>query len=555
MLKTPTTPPAPTSEAPPPQNAPPQNAMPSRSSSADRAERFNEPAQHSSAQNRADRARRRFWIKAIAVVVVVGGLIAAAGAVATRTMPESYDGATLAHTITRGDLFVTVIEQGTLESSNNVEVRSKVWGWKTVNWVIESGTVVEKGELLVELDASEMEKKVDDANINFHNARANMITAESNVTVSDKSIDEYVRGTFVEERTSILLEIFDAEQAVTKAELGYASILRMAGKGLVEKIQVDGELFKLESARQKLSLKKTRLQALEEFKYTKQKEKLESDLRAAEARLDAAKATVDLAQTNVTQHEEQLSYHTIIAPQDGMVIHPQAAAHRAGPDVEEGANVHTNQVLLIMPDLDQMQVKLGIHESMIDRVQPGLVARVTIGNLVIDGEVSEVATVTKPATWYTGNVVKFDTIVAIDGQSGLKPGLSAEVEVIIAEHTDVLTIPVAAVVEKGEEHFCWIRTAAGGAQRRQLSLGDSNDLFIVVESGLKEGDEVVLNPLAFIDEAQDEVLKPLDESSKTKESPKTKESNETTGSTEKAGSRAPRQPAGVETTPPAIESP
>lgn len=76
------------------------------------------------------------------------------------------------------------------------------------------------------------------------------------------------------------------------------------------------------------------------------------------------------------------------------------------------------------------------------------------------------------------------------------PGMSAEVEVIIARYEDVLTIPVVAVVETGEGHFCWVKTA-GGAQQRTLVLGDSNGIFTVVEKGLQEGDEVVLNPLAL----------------------------------------------------------
>ena len=469
-----------------------------------------DPASNQYATTDSVKPRRpRLWTKAIAIVAVLVSVYAAYRVIARRVDTDEVTGTTMTHKVKRGDLLVTVTEKGTLESSNNVEVRSKVWGWKTVNWVIESGADVKKGDLLVELDASEMEKKVDDAKINYHNARADMITAESNLTVSEKSIDEYVKGTFVEERTTILGELFDSEQEVTKAELSYRSTLRLAAKGLVEKIQVDGERFKLESARQKLALKKTRLQALEEFKFTKQKEKLESDKRAADARLEAAKARVDLSKTNVDQHEEQLRFHTIVAPQDGMVIHPKAAAHRDAPDVEEGANVHTNQVLLIMPDLDQMQVKLGIHESMIDRVDKGLVATVSVGDVSLSGEVSEVAKVTKPATWYTGNVVKFDTVVALEPHSGLKPGLSAEVEVVIAEHKDVLTCPVAAVVETGEDRHCWVQTA-GGPQKRKLELGDSNEQFVIVKSGLKEGDEVVLNPVAFIDEAQTKVLQPID---------------------------------------------
>jgi multidrug efflux pump subunit AcrA (membrane-fusion protein) len=107
-------------------------------------------------------------------------------------------------------------------------------------------------------------------------------------------------------------------------------------------------------------------------------------------------------------------------------------------------------------------------------------------------------------------VVKYDTIVELPPLEGLKPGMSAEVEVILDRHQDVLTIPVAAVVQTEEGDFCWVKTAEG-SQRRSLDLGDSNDQFLVVESGVKEGDEVVLNPLAFIEEAQSEVLKPLGE--------------------------------------------
>ena len=79
--------------------------------------------------------------------------------------------------------------------------------------------------------------------------------------------------------------------------------------------------------------------------------------------------------------------------------------------------------------------------------------------------------------------------------------MSAEVEVIMARHKNVLMIPVAAVIENEQGSFCWVGTAEK-AQRRSLQLGDSNDAFIVVESGLQEGDQVVLKPATVIEEAQ-----------------------------------------------------
>jgi HlyD family secretion protein len=120
-----------------------------------------------------------------------------------------------------------------------------------------------------------------------------------------------------------------------------------------------------------------------------------------------------------------------------------------------------------------------------------------------------VASVTKPAGWWTGNVVKYDTIVELPTTEGLKPGMSVEVEVIIAQHEDVLLIPTAAVLETANGHVCWVKQG-DGATRRLLELGDSSDMFIVVETGITEGDEVILDPLANVEAAQVEAANSLD---------------------------------------------
>ena len=74
----------------------------------------------------------------------------------------------------------------------------------------------------------------------------------------------------------------------------------------------------------------------------------------------------------------------------------------------------------------------------------------------------------------------------------------------------MLTVPVEAIVEtnlKGSDkgtdkrRFCWVQQGAT-TERRELTLGDSNDKFIIAQSGLSPGDIVVLNPLASIADAQ-----------------------------------------------------
>ena len=264
---------------PPPVDAPvvEPTGLPSRSNeTAPRAPLGSPPAASANAHPRLGRSpgatpKRLRWLGLWGILMAI---VVAAWSVSRDSGTDQSTTATLTHRVQRDDLQVTVLEKGTLESSNNVEIRSKVWGWKTVNWVIQSGAIVEEGDLLVELDASEMEKKVDDARINYHNSVADMITAESTVAVAEKSIDEYEQATFVETQGGIQQEIFDAEEAVSKAQLAYRSTTRLAAKGLVTPLQLRGDKFKLDSALQKLALKQTRLKALQEFKREKELERL-----------------------------------------------------------------------------------------------------------------------------------------------------------------------------------------------------------------------------------------------------------------------------------------
>ena len=71
---------------------------------------------------------------------------------------------------------------------------------------------------------------------------------------------------------------------------------------------------------------------------------------------------------------------------------------------------------------------------------------------------------------------------------------------------NVLTVPVAAIVQtENNETLCWITTPLG-IKKQALQTGENNDKFVEVISGLEAGQEVVLNPLAFITEAQQEAL-------------------------------------------------
>jgi multidrug efflux pump subunit AcrA (membrane-fusion protein) len=450
-----------------------------------------------SASNSASR-----WVKRLLLFSALAGGMAALGAIAPRFMTGNQKVKHLTHKVSREDLSVVVTENGAVESSNNKEIKCMVKGGSTVLWVIETGTLVKPGEELVKLDQSQIEDKILQQKIVYENAVANTITAESDVAVAQTSITEYIEGTYQAEKSKIEKEIFEAEQALRKAELAVQSALRLTAKGVVKNLQLEGEQFAVDSARKDLELKKTKLESLEKYNKVKSLQELQSKLRASEAKLASYQASLSLEKARLEREKKQLENCVIRAETEGMVIFPSMAAWKDTPDITEGAVVREQQTLLMIPDFTQMQVKVGIHESKVDRLKVGMKAKIQLQELILEGEVSEIAEVTRPAGWWTGNLVKYDTIIKLPQHPGLKPGMSAVVDIVLADHKDVLTVPVAAIIEGSGGLFCWVQTPEG-VRKRVVRVGDTNDQFSIILDGLSESDEVVLNPLAFVDEAQE----------------------------------------------------
>ncbi|MHC4143251.1 MAG: efflux RND transporter periplasmic adaptor subunit [Planctomycetota bacterium] len=451
----------------------------------------------------------RRWKRGLLVIGVVAAL-ASAVALIPSAMSSRESGPTLTHTIKRGDLVVSVTEQGTLESSNNTELKCKVRGWSLVTWVIEGGMEVQAGDELVRLDTKRIEDAISLQTTNFHTATATLEQSKAEVARAEIAIPAYLEGSYRTQLKSLERGLKIAETNLLTAKKMLNHTQTMFKRGYVTDLEVEGNAFTVTQAELELKVIQTEIDVLNKYTKEMRLETLNGNLKASKSKLQADEAGLAMDKARLDRAKEELENCVIKAERSGLVIHPSAAAWKQTPDIAEGVNVRKDQVLLLMPDLTKMQVKVGIHESIVDRIKPGQAARITLPDKTLDGKVSSVSPVTRPAGWWTGNVVKYDTIIELPSVDGLKPGMSAEVQVIIDRYVDVLTIPVAAVVETAEGDFCWVKTSEG-TKRRLLKLGDTDDSFIVVKAGIKEGDEVVLNPLTLIEEAQNEVLKPLDE--------------------------------------------
>ena len=211
------------------------------------------------------------------------------------------------------------------------------------------------------------------------------------------------------------------------------------------------------------------------------------------AKIAQSKAQVAQDQANLTQLEEQLSYTDIVSPIDGIVL---------SRDVEMGDAVSSILVLgssatlvMTLGDTSEVYVKGKVDESDIGKVYLGQPARIKVESFkdkTFTGKVTKIS----PMGVEKDNVTTFEVRVSIQNPGGeLKAEMTANAEIILEEHKNVLQIPEGAILyDKDKKASVDIPDPKGkdGMDKVAINIGISNGAKTEVLSGLKEGQEVVL---------------------------------------------------------------
>ena len=414
----------------------------------------------------------------------------------------------LTHEVANGDLLVTVTEEGNVESASNVEVKCQVAGGSSILWIVADGKQVKKGEKIVELDSSALEDQINTQRIAYEKARATKMQSEKTYSVAKISVTEYLEGTYKQALQDAEALITIAEENLRAAKNSLDHSEKMFRKGYVSELDMEGSRFAVDRAELELGSATTARDVLVKFTKEKTLEDLRSQRDNAEAQMKSDAAAFELEETRLKRLEDQLSNCLITAPQDGMVVYANERGGRFGQSqatIEEGVAVRERQTILRLPDLEQMQVKVNVHESKVDQVRPGMRARIRILENEFTGVVTSIANQPEPTSFFSGNVKEYATYVRVveeGDNASLRPGMTAEVEILIAHLKDVPALPVAAVVEKRGNYFAWV-DAKPAPEKRPLLIGPSNDEFVEIKDGVVAGEKVLLNPRAVIQEARE----------------------------------------------------
>jgi HlyD family secretion protein len=227
-----------------------------------------------------------------------------------------------------------------------------------------------------------------------------------------------------------------------------------------------------------------------------------SKLAQAEAKLKSAQGQYSIQLRQRKELNEQLEKCTIRARKPGLVVYGGGRDdmyYYGGEErIREGATVRERQAIITIPDLSRMAVNVKIHESYIKKVKKGQKVRITVDafpDKSLEGEVTKVGVLPDSQNrWMNPDLKVYLTQITIGAtQDWIKPGMSAKAEILVGRLDDVVYVPVQAVVPIEGKRVCYV---ANGLKpdRREVEIGEFNDEFIEIKSGIKEGERVLLRP-------------------------------------------------------------
>jgi RND family efflux transporter MFP subunit len=430
--------------------------------------------------------------------------------------------------VKRGLLKVMVIEPGSLEASRARDVYCQVDGSTTIIRIVPEGQRVKKGDVVCELDSAALRDQLVNQRITTKSAEANYLNAKLAREVAEIAIREYKEGVYVQEKQTVEGDIKLAQSDLVRAEDDVDMTTRvrervngiLTAKGrertvadLAAEIYINDRLFnaRLAVERAKFAIEQAHSKkvVLERYAAPKRIKDLESDIKKAHSDELAKQATWEMEKRKEDRLERQVADCTLTAPVDGVIAYANDPNRWFGSNrsqIEEGATVRERQKIFSIPDLDApWLVNAKVREMIVARVAPGQRVRVRVLALpeeMLTGVVQEVAPLPDPRTIFESDLRVYTTRIRLEKSvPGLRPGLSAQVEMLLTDLDDVLSVPFQAVLEHKDKDYVYLITPEG-SERREVQLGMFNDTMIEVTEGLREGDQVALDPIALMAETE-----------------------------------------------------
>jgi len=442
-------------------------------------------------------------------------------------------------TVREGPLTISVTESGTIKAKDQIILKNEVEGQAQIIFLIEEGTVVKEGDLLVELDASQLVDNRVDQLIQVQNSEATFISdrenlevvknqAESDVSAAklaaqfaQEDLKKYVEGDYPmlikEAEAKIALAL--SEESRTKEQLQGSQ--RLLDEGFLTSIEFDEDKALAERAQLDLELAQSSLNLLKEYTYKRQMTELQSaieeadralrraelkagaDVVQAEAKLRAGESEFSRQKDKLAKLDEQIKKAKIYAPTGGLVIHATTAEgggwRSRNEPLDEGQTVRERQELIYLPTANEMTAEVRVHESNLNKIKAGMGVRITVEALngaTFEGHITRIAPLPDAqSSFMNPDLKEYVTQIDIDGATAtLRTGMTCEAEIMVARFDKATYVPVQSVFMVKGKPTAFISKGEGDYEEREVEIGLDNNRMLQIASGLKPGENVLMTP-------------------------------------------------------------
>jgi len=441
-------------------------------------------------------------------------------------------------TVVRGDLVVKVSETGTIEPVDKIDVKSKVAG-RLISIPVEEGEYVKKGQLIALVDRSLIDPQIASTRAELEDGQAHLAQtiAQYNLSVkqdqmaiaqSEASLLSAETHLAVVKATARPQELAQDQEAVDRAKITFDDAQRneqrkakLLQSGYIPQSDYDTAQValntassNLESAQQALSLALAGPRDVDVADAAAGVNAAEVNLETAKINaeenlvkkydIDQARASVEQTSNDLDQLLVNLSDTTIVAPSAGIVL----KKYKEEDEIVQSAETGFSDAQSIIVTLgNNVCVNVGINEIDIAKVQVGAPVLITVDalpNVTFNGVVTAIAPASTnefdssgdATTTTQTSIAKFEVGIAFqNADSRLRPGMTANVDIISAEHKSTLMLPLEGIDFTGKSGTVNVLTPGNKQVIRNVTLGLQNDTDVEVLSGLSEGDRVVVPSL------------------------------------------------------------
>ncbi len=379
----------------------------------------------------------------------------------------------LTYRLSRADYTETINIPGTVQAVTSTPVmapRSATGGSFTVVRLARDGAIVKKGDTICVLESAELE------------------TAYRLQVTSLEKLAAELKSAEADNRFNIAL--LESQVATSEAQVKISSL---------DSLQMQ---FATETGKKLLELEMKK--ALIEKQ--KAEKKLEAARKIAETGIRQMKTRIIQEEARTSNYLNELNSLTLIAQRDGIVQRVEAptvmvmsstGSGSFGGPIKEGSVLMSffgGSPVLQFPDLSRMQISASAAEADFKKIERGQKVFITVdaaGKLLTTGRVNRKSLAQSMAQRYSRSKVKsYEIIIDIDScHSKIKPGLSADCEIILSEAADTLFIPSVAVFEKDSSRVVYVKRSKNYVPVN-VETGTTGSSYTIITGGL-EGDEII----------------------------------------------------------------